>query len=173
MAAGHASITLELLGPDGAALTSARIGSADTVECRGTVRQDGGQTFKTAATGLPADSGMPVELTVTSPRPRSFRRYKRRSSDPRLTVGEPKVRIHLPSSGESTANLTFGGATWHGRRTEAASLTGTIWPVTSHVPVLRFSGASQYSAWGRRLFIREHRGVTTAKLGVAGPVQPH
>jgi hypothetical protein len=31
-----------------------------------------------------------------------------------------------PSSGESTANLTFGRATWHGRRTEAASLTGTI-----------------------------------------------
>jgi hypothetical protein len=24
-----------------------------------------------------------------------------------------------------------------------------------------------------RLFIREHRGVTTAKLGVAGPVQRH
>ena len=65
MAAGHASITLELLGPDGAALTSARIGSADTVECRGTVRQDGWQTFKTAATGLPTDSGMPFELTVT------------------------------------------------------------------------------------------------------------
>jgi alpha-amylase len=61
----HASITLELLGPDGAALTSARIGSADTVECRGTVQQDGWQTFKTAATGLPADSGMPFELTVT------------------------------------------------------------------------------------------------------------
>jgi putative transposase len=40
-------------------------------------------------------------------------------------------------------------------------------------PTSRFSGASQYSAWGRRLFIREHRGVTTAKLGVAGPVQPH
>jgi hypothetical protein len=40
-------------------------------------------------------------------------------------------------------------------------------------PTSRFSGASQYFAWGRRLFIREHRGVTTAKLGVAGPVQPH
>jgi alpha-amylase len=61
----RASITLELLGPDGAALTSARIGSAVTVECRGTVRQDGWQTFKTAATGLPPDSGVPFELTVT------------------------------------------------------------------------------------------------------------
>ena len=61
----HASITLAAVGPDSAALASARIGSADTVECRGTVRQDGWQSFKTAATGLPADSGVPFELTVT------------------------------------------------------------------------------------------------------------
>jgi hypothetical protein len=60
----HASITLAL-GPDGAALASARMGSADIVECRGTVRQDGWQTFKLAATGLPADGGVPFELTVT------------------------------------------------------------------------------------------------------------
>jgi hypothetical protein len=37
----------------------------ESIECRGTVRQDGWQTFKTVATELPPDSGVPFELTVT------------------------------------------------------------------------------------------------------------
>jgi alpha-amylase len=59
------SVALELFGTDGAALASARLASAETVECRATVRQTGWQTFKATTAGLPRDSSVPFALTVT------------------------------------------------------------------------------------------------------------
>ena len=59
------SVALELFGADGPALASARLASAETVECRATVRQTGWQTFKSTAAGLPGESAVPFALTVT------------------------------------------------------------------------------------------------------------
>jgi hypothetical protein len=63
---------VELLDPAGAALTSAKLTSAGTFELRATARQDGWQTFKSTAAGLPPDSGAAFELIVTYTATREF-----------------------------------------------------------------------------------------------------
>ena len=60
-----ASIVVDLSGPAGASLASARVGSNGTAGLQTTARQSGWHSFKTTGTDLSAAGGAPFELSVT------------------------------------------------------------------------------------------------------------
>jgi len=60
-----ASIVVDLSGPAGASLVSARVGSNGTARLQTTARQSGWHSFKTTGAGLPQSDGIPFELSVT------------------------------------------------------------------------------------------------------------
>jgi len=61
----HASLIVEVLDPVGTALTSGKVTSNRALALQARVRRDGWHAFKTTGAGLPRESGVPFELSVT------------------------------------------------------------------------------------------------------------